>query len=315
MTIITAARFEVGQKVKITARPHWNSVYGARRYFDEGGETMRAVQIGSVGEVRNAQPDGAGDISVAFDSPVGSVWIAQDVLSPIDSVDIPATAAPVRAFEVGDRVMVLEASYVNYTGAKAATSHLEPGQIVGITRLPEHPEAGEGNAVVDGQYLVALDAIALLDVEPEDAGVPERSLAETVRLLEETEQARKDAIAQLEQVQAQRDRLQTERDRIRQTLEDFRTQVAEAVVEEAERQDWCHRTEEWLDELGLSGYATRARYEQGSVALLNDGSTAVRIDNDDEPWHVFNKHGSRTRYASDREIRKNLKALIHGDDE
>ena len=73
-------------------------------------------------------------------------------------------------------------------------------------------------------------------------------------------------------------------------LNAFKDEVRDAVILEADRQGWCHRIDEWLEELGLEPRDLSCGLPTGRYAVvrLQDGEHAVRIDTDREPWKTTN---------------------------
>lgn len=199
-------------------------------------------------------------------------------------------AAEVRPARPGDRILILHAmaldSYVAQVpvgvvaeGGEDLTDGGDP-----VVRFKFDLTSGDGSQDQNGFpwncEWYAHDW-ALLPAETPTVEEDTRSIAELVVSLSTTEQARLDAVTELD--------LQRRRaDVAERALADFKNRVREAVIEEAEEHDWCDRTDDWLAMLGLPGRGIHIPSIGGSVIRLKDGRIAVHSgDGSSNPWRAI----------------------------
>lgn len=91
-------------------------------------------------------------------------------------------------------------------------------------------------------------------------------------------------------------------------LADFRELVRRSVIAEAAERDWCGEVDGWLDTLGLGTVLPEDfPRDRHAVVLLTDGRVAIRKDDDDEPWRVYEASGNVSyingdSWCSDRQV-------------
>lgn len=303
-TETTTRQFAIGDRVVAEGRTFYS--VGAFRYYHEAISISLDGKAGVVTEPEDID----GDIRVRFD--YGSRhWISPECLRLEDlaplSTDVQAgpDAAPVRDFQVGDKVIVVEEPYfapwaegTRMYYRDTMTKSIELGSVYEVKRYADGREheiilaAGPGGLI---GYRVARECVTLLGPESDESDESDESTIEAPKT-PESDQSSEIARLTLRATSAEA------------ALAGFRAKVRDAVIAEAEKQGWCDRTDEWLTELGLEPRVTDAGDNYGlpiyrnSVVRLRNGNIAILADDDSMPWNIRDQNGEHLIWSNFRDI-------------
>lgn len=279
---IETTTFQPGDKVRLTRHV--------------GGD-MEEGDIGTVSHV-----DSHGDVTgVKIEGRRDGAWGPGDFAVNMRDIEKVEEEKPVE-LKVGDKVRIVAGSDFAQRWIGFVCTVEEPARAAAGSAWLK-PDSDRPDGFKRSPFYWPIERLEKVESAPESHEPPEMTALRNALLStqQELERARQEA--------------QRERD----ALTSYKDFVRSKVIEEADEQGWCDRTDSWLEELGLEprNYWGDLPRNMHAVVELTGNRIAMLKDHDNRPWYVtgIGSYEGQTGWWSGKDISDEyVRTLNEGDE-